>query len=113
MLIRRGLAPGPAPDALTVVALKPAVGPPEETTMDKSIEQMGQDLAFASYSGSTQKSYLKTVEDVAAHFGRPVVEIGRDELRDYVEALHERARSASWLKMKLAAIVFLFTKTLG
>jgi site-specific recombinase XerD len=81
--------------------------------MDKSIEQMGQDLAFASYSGSTQKSYLKTVEGVAAHFGRPVAEIGRAELRDYVERLHEQARSASWLKMKLAAIVFLFTKTLG
>jgi integrase/recombinase XerD len=81
--------------------------------MDKSIKQMEQDLAFASYSGSTQKSYLKTVEAVAAHFGRPVAEIGRDELRDYVEMLHEQARSASWLKMKLAAIVFLFTKTLG
>jgi len=81
--------------------------------MDKGIEQMGQDLAYARYRGSTQKSYLKTVEGVAAHFGRPVAEIGRDDLRDYVEMLHEQERSASWLKMKLAAIVFLFSKTLG
>jgi site-specific recombinase XerD len=87
--------------------------PLEETTMDKSIVQMAQDLAFADYAQSTRKSYLKTVEDIAAHFGRPVAEIGRDELRSYVETLHNKARSASWLKMKLAALVFLFAKTLG
>jgi site-specific recombinase XerD len=81
--------------------------------MDKSIEQMAQDLAFASYSQSTQKSYLKTVNDVAVHFSRPVATIGRDELRGYAELLRGQERSASWLKMKLAAIVFLFAKTLG
>src|SRR5512144_1106264 len=97
-----------------VVALKSAVGPPpEETTMDKRIEQMAQDLAFADYSESTRNNYLRTVKDVAAPFGRPVAEIGRDEIRGYVETLHAKARSASWLKMKLAAIVFLFTRTLG
>lgn len=87
--------------------------PLEETTMDKSIEQMAQDLAFAEYSQSTRSSYLRTVEDIGAHFGRAVAEIGRDDLRGYVETLQEKARSASWLKMKLAAIVFLFAKTLG
>jgi site-specific recombinase XerD len=81
--------------------------------MDKSIERMEQDLAFAEYSHSTQKSYLKTVKDVAAYFGQPVAEIGRDELRDYVKLLHRQERSASWLKMQLAAVVFLFAKTLG
>src|SRR5260370_10473510 len=81
--------------------------------MDKSIEQMVQDLAFASYSQSTQKSYLRTVKAFAAHFGRPVGDIGRRELREYVELLRGRGRSASWLKMKLAALVFLYAKTLG
>jgi integrase/recombinase XerD len=81
--------------------------------MDKSIDQMGQDLTFASYAQSTQQGYLKTVKDVATHFGRPVETIGRDELRGYVELLRGQERSASWLKMKLAAIVFLFAKTLG
>jgi site-specific recombinase XerD len=81
--------------------------------MDKNIEQMAQDLAFAGYSQSTQKSYLKTVKHMAGHFGRPVGELRRDELRDYVELLRGRGRSASWLKMELAAIVFLYAKTLG
>jgi site-specific recombinase XerD len=81
--------------------------------MDKSIEQMEQDLAFAGYSQSTRQDYLRTVKAAAAHFGRPVAELGRDELRGYVEVLRGQGRSASWLKMKLAALVFLFAKTLG
>lgn len=81
--------------------------------MDKTIEQMRQDLAFGAYSKGTLKQYVKTAEELAAHFGKPVGEIGRDELRAYAEHLGKRGRSASWLKMKLAAIVFLYRKTLG
>jgi integrase/recombinase XerD len=89
------------------------MAPPKEATMDKSIEQMRQDLAFGEYAKSTQGHYLKTAERLAAHFGRPVVEIGRDELRAYVEHLRGQGRSASWMKMQLAALVFLYAKTLG
>jgi site-specific recombinase XerD len=81
--------------------------------MDESIQQMKQDLAFAVYAESTQKSYLKTAEQLAAHFGRPVATLGRDDLRAYVDHLRGQGRSASWLKMHLAALVFLFAKTLG
>jgi integrase/recombinase XerD len=81
--------------------------------MDKSIEQMAQDLAFASYSQSTQKSYLRTVKAFAAHVGRPIADIGRSELREYVELLRGRGRSASWLKVQLGALVFLYARTLG
>jgi site-specific recombinase XerD len=81
--------------------------------MDKCIKQMQQDLAHAAYAATTQKAYLKTATELLGHLGRPVDEIGRDDLRDYVEHLRGRGRSASWLKVKLAAIVFLFSKTLG
>jgi integrase/recombinase XerD len=81
--------------------------------MDPSISHMDQDLAFAEYSKSTQRKYRKTVEKLAAHYGRPLAELGRDDLRAYVEHLRGQQRSASWLKMQLAAIVFLYRKTLG
>jgi integrase/recombinase XerD len=81
--------------------------------MDKSIEQMGQDLAFGEYSSSTQSQYIRSAKELAGHFGRPVAELGRDDLRAYVEHLRAQGRSASWLKMKLGAIVFLYAKTLG
>jgi integrase/recombinase XerD len=81
--------------------------------MDKSIEQMRQDLASTSYAKSTQKKYLKAAQELAESFGRPVAELGRDELRAYVEHLRGQVRSASWLKGKLAGVVFLYAKTPG
>jgi integrase/recombinase XerD len=81
--------------------------------MDKSIEQMRQDLAFAAYAKGTQADYIRTAKDLVAHFSRPAVELGREDLREYVERLRGQGRSPSWLKMKLAALVFLFEKTLG
>src|SRR5262245_40436298 len=81
--------------------------------MDKSIEQMARDLASAGYAKETRESYLKTVEGMAEHFHRSLHELGRDDLRVYVEQLRTRPRSASWLKAKLAALVFLYKKTLG
>jgi site-specific recombinase XerD len=87
--------------------------PPKEATVDKSIELMGRDLAHAHYSKSTWTQYLKTAEELASHYGRPVAELGREDLREYIERLRAQERSASWLKMKLAALVFLFAKTLG
>jgi site-specific recombinase XerD len=87
--------------------------PLKEATMDKSIEQMRQDLAFADYSIGTQKQYVKGVCEFGAHFSRPVCELGREEVRVYVEHLRAQPRSATWLKMKLAGLVFLYRKTLG
>jgi len=81
--------------------------------MSKCIEQMRQDLAHAAYAVGTQRDYLKTAKALLDHVDRPVDEIGRDEVRAYVEHLRGLGRSASWLKMKLAALVFLFSKTLG
>jgi integrase/recombinase XerD len=81
--------------------------------MDESIQQMKQDLAFAKYAESTRKSYLKTAQQLATHFGQPVAKLGREDLRAFVDHLRGLGRSASWLKMHLAAIVFLFAKTLG
>jgi site-specific recombinase XerD len=81
--------------------------------MDKSIEQMDQDLAFAKYATSTRAQYLKAVTELAAHFGQPVAEIEREQLRAYCDHLREQERSASWLKMKYGGLVFLYCKTLG
>jgi integrase/recombinase XerD len=81
--------------------------------VDKSIEQMSQDLALASYAKTTQARYLATARHVSGRFGRAVADLTRDELRTYVEELTARRRSASWLKMHLAALVFLYEKTLA
>ncbi|MGZ6589749.1 MAG: tyrosine-type recombinase/integrase [Solirubrobacteraceae bacterium] len=81
--------------------------------MDKSIEQMQQDLTLGAYAKRTQEGYLQTVQEMAAHIGRPVAALERDEIREYCEHLRQLGKSASWLKTQLAAIVFLYRKTLG
>jgi site-specific recombinase XerD len=81
--------------------------------MDKCIEAMGQDLAFAKYSASTRSRYLKTAKALLTYFNRPASEIGRDDVRAYAELLRGQTGSASALRVKLSAIVFLFRRTLG
>jgi site-specific recombinase XerD len=81
--------------------------------VDKSIEQMIQDLALTNYAKRTQEGYLRTARHLAERFRRPLAQLSREEFRTYVEELSARGRSASWLKMHLAALVFLGKKTLG
>jgi site-specific recombinase XerD len=81
--------------------------------MDGSIEQLGQDLARANYAKTTGKKYVKTAEHLSRRFGRPLAELRREDLRVYVDEISARGRSASWVVVELAALAFLYRKTLG
>jgi integrase/recombinase XerD len=81
--------------------------------MDKSIEQLGQDLARAGYAKSTQKQYVRVAEHLASRFNRPLAGLTREELREYVEEITSRGKSASWVITRLGALAFLYRKTLG
>jgi site-specific recombinase XerD len=91
----------------------PRPAAPKEAIVDKSIEQMGQDLALARYAKTTRKRYVATVRHLSSRFGRPLAELTRDDLRLYVEELTARGKSASWLAVELAAVAFLYRRTLG
>jgi site-specific recombinase XerD len=99
-----------------VISLDPCRQNPtaqKEIAMDKSIEQLGQDLARAGYSETTRVRYRKEAEKLSSFLGKPIVEATRDELREYVQALTEREASASRLSNRLCALLFLFRRTLG
>ena len=81
--------------------------------MDKSIEQMGQDLARAGYSKSTQSSYTRTGVELEKRFGKPVAALTRDELREFVDTVSASSRSTSAIAMKLSGVLFLYRRTLG
>ena len=81
--------------------------------MDRSIEQLVQDLALTGYAKSTQKKYIKRAEHLANRFGAPVVDLTREQLRTYVEELTALGNSASWMCCQIAALAFLYRKTLG
>lgn len=74
---------------------------------------MGQDLALARYAKSTREHYLSTARHLSNRFARPLAELTRDDLRAYVEEMTARGRSSSWVTAQLAALSFLYRKTLG
>jgi integrase/recombinase XerD len=81
--------------------------------MDISIERMKQDLARARYANSTRRTYLGTIKLLAERFEYPIVELTRDDVRTFVDEIAARDQTASRLKQHLAALTFLYRKTLG
>ena len=81
--------------------------------MNSEIENMRRDLALRGYSQRTQYAYVKTSEGLCRRFGRGPSELTREDLRMYVEELQARGNSASTLSNHLAALLFLYRKTLG
>jgi integrase/recombinase XerD len=88
-------------------------GSAEEATVDKSITMLGQDLARANYAKTTRDNYLKTADHLSRRFLRPLSELSGEELRTFVDELTARRKSTSWLRVHLAALAFLYRKTLG
>ena len=81
--------------------------------MDKTIEQFSQDLARAGYAQKTCREYRKVSERLRSYCGKGIVEITRDELREYVQVITEQTASAGNLSHPLCALLFLFRRTLG
>lgn len=82
--------------------------------MSQLREQMIEDLELGGYAPSTRLMYVGAVRAMAAYFRRSPALLRRDDLRRYVAYLRdERCQSASRLRGHLAAIKFVYSKTLG
>lgn len=76
-------------------------------------ERMAWDLSFAQRAAKTQKLYLSDARAFADFFRISPEELGQAEVRIWVEHLIERGIHPSRLRQHLAALVFLFRKTIG
>jgi site-specific recombinase XerD len=82
--------------------------------MESTLNQMRQDLARKDYAQKTQQGYLKTARAFLSMFAdSDVSELGRNEVRAFVAQLEGQGRSASWVRMELSGLAFLFRRTLG
>lgn len=82
--------------------------------MTRIRKQMIEDMRLAGHADGTQQHYLASIREMAKYFGRSPDELSRADIRRYVTYLREeRCQSASRLRGHLAAIKFLYTKTLG
>lgn len=73
-------------------------------------DRMKQDLQLAQYRPSTQETYLRCARNFVAYYMRPATELGQEEIRAFLLTLVDRPAAQ---KSHLAAIKFLYAKTLG
>ena len=81
--------------------------------MGDVLDRMTWDLDFAGRSTKTKKVYLSDVRAFGVYCGVSPECVGQTEVRAWVEHLLERGVKPSRLRQHLAALVFLFRKTLG
>jgi integrase/recombinase XerD len=84
----------------------------EGDTMDQSILRMKQDLALAGYAKGTCSRYLYEIGRLSKRFGRQLDTLTRDEIRTHTEEVIAQTES-SYRNVRLAAIKFLYVRTLG
>ena len=86
----------------------------KETTMGITRDRMMQDLEAAGYAEGTRVAYLSVAKDFIAFHWRPAEQMGQDEVRQYLGYVRNvRQVSAGRMKQCMAALKFLYGKTLG
>ncbi|MFO0619500.1 MAG: tyrosine-type recombinase/integrase [Polyangiaceae bacterium] len=77
-------------------------------------KRMKADLARAGYARGTCDHYYRAAVRLVRHCGRPPEEITQQTLRDYFDLARTKdKRTASWLKVEMAGVRFLFGVTLA
>lgn len=82
--------------------------------MGTTRDRMMQDLQFGGYAKGTCEAYVAAAREFVAFHWRPAEQMGQDEVRQFVgNLLNVRKLSAGRTKQYLAALKFLYVKTLG
>ena len=75
--------------------------------------RMKGDLETGGYALGTRKAYVAAATRLIDRFRRPPEQLGQKEIRAYFDAARRKKRSASWLKIEMAGVRFLFGVTLA
>lgn len=81
--------------------------------MSKLRQDMISDLQLAGRSERTQQVYVGAIRAVTLHYGRCPSELNPDEVRSWVQLLRSSGVKEDRLRQHLAALKFLYSKTLG
>lgn len=74
---------------------------------------MKRDMARAGLASCTQKEYLAAVRHMLEFLGRELETLTPGDIRAWDDEMHRRGLSAEWMRVHMAAITFLFKRTLG
>jgi site-specific recombinase XerD len=74
---------------------------------------MLEELERRNYTQSTMRAYLRTIEDFARYFKRPLDQLGPEQIREYIAYLfRERKLTDNTVNQRVGALRFFFIKTL-
>jgi integrase/recombinase XerD len=88
--------------------------PPQEDTMGTIREKMTADLELRGFASTTKKEYLRRAHNFVNYYRRPPIELGEQEVREFLLYLvNERKAGSATQHIYIAAIKFLYTTTLN
>lgn len=77
-------------------------------------QRMIEDMVLASLSPGTQENYIRSVRQLAEHYGRSPANLIEEQVRQYLLYLVKEERfTKNTLKVKIAGIRFFYERTLG
>lgn len=76
-------------------------------------DRMSRDMERAGLSPATIRNYILAIRNLAEFFHRPPDQLNMDDLRAWDDEMTRRGHSANYIGMQIAAMRFLYGKTLG
>jgi len=77
-------------------------------------DQMKMDLELKNFSPNTVTCYLTCMVNFVRHYGRSPVDLGEEEIREYLHYLiHEKKVSQSFINQAYSAMKFFYVVSLG
>lgn len=74
-------------------------------------QRMLEDLGRYNYAPRTRQTYVAQIAKLAKHFGKSPDQLTREQVQEYRDLL--ASQDVSWLPQAVAAMQFLYNKTLG
>lgn len=75
-------------------------------------DRMSRDMERAGLAQLTRKEYIAAIRHMTEFLGRPPEELGADDIRAWDDEMYRRGLGVSWVRVHVAALVFLYRKTL-
>ena len=71
-------------------------------------DRMSRDMERAGLAQLTRKEYIAAIRHMTEFLGRPPEELGADDLRAWDDEMYRRGLGVSWVRVHVAALVFLY-----
>jgi len=75
-------------------------------------DRMSRDMERAGLLPLTRKEYIAAIRHMTEFLGRPLEDLGPDDIRAWDDEMHRRGLGASWVRVHVAALLFLYRRTL-